>query len=235
MSQAAKDHHEFRLLIFDWDGTLLDSIASILACTRDTLEELGLPPVADDRIRGVIGLGLRETVEVLAPGCDEVLYQAILDVYRRLWVENWSHKPILFPGVPELLADLSRQGYLLAVATAKGRTGLDLDLASTGLGGSFDATRTVSESRSKPDPEMVLDLAAELGVSPNGALVIGDTCHDLEMAGNAGAASVGVCSGSQTRASLESCRPLACLEGVVDLREWLKERARVAAVEGTQS
>lgn len=229
MSEPARHRREFRLLIFDWDGTLQDSIASILGCTRDTLEELGLPPVAEDRIRGVIGLGLRETVEVLAPGCDERLYQAVLEVYRRHWIETWRHRPILFPGVRGLLEDLARQGYLLAVATAKGRTGLDLDLESSGLAGMFDATRTVSESRSKPHPEMVLELTTGLGVPPGETLVIGDTSHDLEMAANAGAGSVGVCSGSQTRARLERCRPLACLDGVAELGDWLTERARVAA------
>lgn len=232
MSRPAKPRQEFQLLIFDWDGTLLDSIASILGCTRETLRELGLPPVPDDRIRGVIGLGLRETVEVLAPGCDEELFQAILTVYRRLWIETWSHRPVLFPGVPELLESFARQGYFLAVATAKGRTGLDLDLAAAGLDRRFDSTRTVSESRSKPHPEMVLSLTAELGVSPGETLVIGDTSHDLEMAENAGAAAVGVCSGSQTRESLERCQALACLDSVMELDPWLADRALTVASAG---
>lgn len=226
VNQTPENRREYRLLIFDWDGTLLDSIGSILACTRVTLEELGLPSVPDERIRGVIGLGLRETVEVLAPGCEEELFQAILDVYRRHWIETWRHKPILFPGVRELLEDLARQGYLLAVATAKARTGLDMDLAATGLAERFDATRTISEARSKPNPEMVLSLTYELGISTRETLVIGDTSHDLEMAHNAGAAAIGVCSGCQTRASLERCRPLACLDFAVELDDWLSAMAR---------
>lgn len=235
MSESPENRREYRLLIFDWDGTLLDSIGSILACTRVTLEELGLPPVADERIRGVIGLGLRETVEVLAPGCDEALFQAVLDVYRRHWIETWRHKPTLFPGVPALLEDLAGRGYLLAVATAKARTGLEMDLQATGLAERFDATRTVSESRSKPHPEMVLSLTDELGVPTTETLMVGDTSHDLEMAHNAGAAAVGVCSGSQSRASLEHCNPLACLDFAVELDTWLDERARLATAGGAVS
>jgi phosphoglycolate phosphatase len=211
----------FNLLVFDWDGTLLDSIASIVECTQQALRDLGLPPVPDEQIRGAIGLGLRETVERFAPGCDEETFQAIVETYGRHWLETYSHQPRLFPGVPALLEKLQQEGYLLGLATAKGRGGLNRDLEATGMGKFFLATRTVDEARSKPHPQMILDIADELGVTIDRTLMIGDTIHDLEMAHNASAAAVAVSSGSESRAVLEQARPLVCLERVTELPTWL--------------
>lgn len=211
----------FSLLIFDWDGTLLDSISSIVACTQQALRDLDQPPVPDEQIRGAIGLGLRETVERFAPGCDEGLFQAIVETYGRHWLETYSHQPRLFPGVRDLLEDLRLEGYLLGLATAKGRKGLTRDLEATGMGEFFLATRTVDEARSKPDPQMILDIADELGVTTERTLMVGDTIHDLEMAHNARAAAVAVCSGSESRATLEEARPLICLDKATELPGWL--------------
>jgi len=211
----------YSLLIFDWDGTLLDSIASIVACTQQALRDLDQPPVLDEQIRGAIGLGLRETVERFAPGCDEALFQAIVETYGRHWLETFSHQPRLFPGVPDLLEGLRLEGYLLGLATAKGRKGLTRDLEATGMGEFFLATRTVDEARSKPDPQMILDIADELGVTTDRTLMVGDTIHDLEMAHNARAAAVAVCSGSESRTTLEEARPLICLDKATELPGWL--------------
>lgn len=211
----------FRLLVFDWDGTLMDSIGSIVACTRATLEDLGLPGLPDEKIRGTIGLGLRETVEVLWPGGGEEVFSQVLECYRKHWLATWRDLPLLFDGVPEMLAELAADGYLLAVATGKSRRGLNHVLEQTGLAGLFHATRTVDEAFSKPHPQMLLDILDELGVKAGDAVMIGDTTYDLEMARSAGTASVGVCTGSHCREELERFGPVACLEGVVGLREWL--------------
>jgi len=211
----------FRLVIFDWDGTLLDSVGSIVECTQATLAELEVADVSESTIRSAIGLGIRETVETLRPGCDEELFQRVLTTYRKHWFGGFSSKPVLFGGIVELLEELDRQGFLLAVATAKGRVGLDADLRSTGLDRLFAATRTVNEAPSKPHPGMVLDILDELGVPPAEALVVGDTTHDLQMAANAGVAGVGVYSGSQPRAALEALAPAGCLASAVDLPAWL--------------
>lgn len=211
----------FRLLVFDWDGTLMDSIGSIVACTRATLEDLGLPGLPDEKIRGTIGLGLRETVEVLWPGGGEEVFSQVLECYRKHWLATWRDLPLLFDGVPEMLAELAADGYLLAVATGKSRRGLNHVLEQTGLAGLFHATRTVDEAFSKPHPQMLLDILDELGVKAGDAVMIGDTTYDLEMARSAGTASVGVCTGSHCREDLERFGPVACLEGVVGLREWL--------------
>lgn len=211
----------YGLLIFDWDGTLLDSISSIVECTQHALRDLEQPPVPDDQIRGAIGLGLRETVERFAPGCDETLFKAIVETYGRHWLETYCHQPRLFPGVRPLLEGLRDEGYLLGLATAKGRRGLTRDLEATEMGDFFLATRTVDEARSKPDPQMIVDIADELGVTTDRALMVGDTIHDIEMAHNARTAAVAVCSGSESRAALEEARPLVCLDRATELPAWL--------------
>lgn len=211
----------YRLVIFDWDGTLLDSIGSIVECTRATLAELEVEQMPESTIRGLIGLGIRETVEALCPGCDEALFERVLTTYRKHWFGGYSTKPVLFAGVAEALGELAGQGYLLAVATAKGRIGLDADLQATGLEERFATTRTVTESPSKPHPGMVLEILEELDVPAAEALVVGDTTHDLRMAASAGVAGVGVYSGSQRRAELEVMAPAGCLASAAELPRWL--------------
>ncbi len=218
------DLHSPRLLVFDWDGTLMDSIGPIVACTQATIQELNLGSVPDETIRGMVGLGLRETIEILSPGCDEPLFARILEGYRRQWHGTYRDMPLLFPGVPEMLRGLAAAGYLLAIATGKSRRGLDYALEQTGLGGLFQATRTADEAFSKPHPQMLLDILDELGVPPRDAVMIGDTTYDLEMARNARTHAVGVCSGGHGREELLDLEPLACLERVVELTAWLAER-----------
>ena len=209
---------EYRLVIFDWDGTLLDSVGSIVECTQVALAELGLDTVPERTIREVLGLGLRETVEILCPGCDEELFHRVVETYRKHWFGGYSTRPILFDGVTETLVELERRGLLLAVATAKGRLGLDADLEVTGLDGRFAATRTINEAPSKPHPGMVLEILEELGVEPAAAVVVGDTTHDLRMAANAG---VAVCSGSHPRGELLALDPAGCLRSAAELPAWL--------------
>lgn len=224
------DPRQLRLLVFDWDGTLMDSIGSIVACTRTVLDELGLGGVSDATIRGTIGLGLRETIDILCPGGGDDVFNRILESYRRHWVATWRDRPVLFEGVAESLKELAEDGYLLAVATGKTRRGLEHALAQTNLDGLFHMTRTVDEAFSKPHPQMLLDILDELGVRPQAALMIGDTTYDLEMARNAGTAAVGVCSGSHCREELQGLEPLACLERVAEVRGWLAELREPAAV-----
>jgi len=216
--------HSPRLLVFDWDGTLMDSIGPMVACTQATIRELNLGSVPDETIRGMVGLGLRETIEALSPGCDEALFDRILEGYRRQWHGTYRDLPLLFPGVPQMLRDLAAEGYLLAVATGKSRRGLDYALEQTRLGGLFQSTRTADEAFSKPHPQMLLDILDELGVHPREAVMIGDTTYDLEMARNARTHAVGVSSGGHSREELLDLEPLACLDQVVELTAWLAER-----------
>jgi phosphoglycolate phosphatase len=219
----------FELLVFDWDGTLMDSIASIVACTQAVLRDLSLGEVEPETIRGTVGLGLRETIDVLHPGCDDALFGRIIESYREHWLGTFRDLPLLFEGVGEALSRLAGEGYLLAVATGKSRRGLDYALETCGLGGLFHATRTADEAFSKPHPQMLLDVLGELGVRPGDAVMIGDTTYDLEMARSARTAGLGVLSGSHGREDLERFSPLACLDNVVELPDWLVERAAVSA------
>jgi phosphoglycolate phosphatase len=213
---------EYKLVVFDWDGTLIDSISTIIECTQATLAELGLPRADEDALRSAIGLGLRETVETFSPGCDDITFDRIVEVYRRLWFGSFSREPSLFEGVECLLEDLSREGRLMAVATAKSRSGLDADLVRTGVGRFFGASRTVDEAPSKPNPGMLIELLEEFGVDSGQSLMIGDSVHDLEMARNAGVAALGVSSGSTCRELLLEERPLDCLDRVTALPGWFE-------------
>jgi phosphoglycolate phosphatase len=214
----------FRLLVFDWDGTLMDSIGTIVSCTQAAIGELELGELPEATIRGTIGLGLRETIDILSPGCDEALFGRILECYRKHWIATYRDAPLLFDGVRGMLEGLADAGYLLAVATGKSRRGLDYVLDQTGLRPLFQATRTADEAFSKPHPQMLLDILDELGVRARDAVMIGDTTYDLEMARSAGTAAVGVCCGSHGREELLRFAPLACLESVVELEPWLAER-----------
>jgi phosphoglycolate phosphatase len=214
----------FKLLVFDWDGTLMDSIASIVACTQAAVRELGLGEVPAPSIRATIGLGLRETIDVLHPGCDDALFERIIDRYRTHWYSTYRDQPLLFAGVAELLPRLAAEGYLLAVATGKSRRGLDYALEASGMADLFHATRTADEAFPKPHPKMLLDILDDLGVRPEDAVMIGDTTYDLEMAKNARTPSLGVLSGSHSRRELEGFTPLACLETVAEVPGWLAER-----------
>lgn len=214
----------FELLIFDWDGTLMDSVATIVACTREAFVGAGFAPPSEEVVRDTIGLGLRESFDRLAPGGGEEVMARVLSCYRERWLADYRERQVLFPGVARLLADLARDGYLLAVATGKSRRGLDDALEQHGIVGLFHATRTADEAPSKPHPRMVLDILDELGVQPGAALMVGDSVHDLEMARAAGVASLGVCSGSHPRPELLRRSPLACLAGVHELPRWLTSR-----------
>ena len=220
----ARGANGFHLLVFDWDGTLMDSVATIVACTRAVIHELDLPVPPEETIRGTIGLGLRDVIEALCPGADEALFGRIVDCYRRQWFATYRDQPLLFPGVDAMLRELAGAGYLLGVATGKSRRGLDYALETSGLAEVFHATRTADEARSKPHPQMLLDILDDLGVAPREAVMIGDTTYDLEMARSARTAGLAVLSGSHGREELERLAPLACLPSVTDVPAWLGGR-----------
>lgn len=213
---------DFRLLVFDWDGTLMDSIGSIVECARAAAIELGVEPAPEEVMRSAVGLGLADTIERLLPGAGPDEARRLIDAYRRHWVETYRARPRLYPRTVEVLEDLADAGYQLALATGKGRRGLDHDLAATGLAGRFLATRTADEAPSKPHPRMLLDLLDEVGAGPAESLMIGDSRWDLEMARNAGVAAVAVATGSWPREELAGWGPLTTLGGVAELPEWLR-------------
>jgi phosphoglycolate phosphatase len=215
----------FELLVFDWDGTLMDSIASIVGCMQRAADDLAVGPVSEARVRRTIGLGLRESMGALGFDAQPDLWDRLVERYRHHWLSDFRHQVVLFPHVPAILETLARRGHRLAIATGKSRRGLARDLDMTGIAGLFDASRTADETLSKPHPQMLLEILDELGVAAGAALVIGDTTFDLEMAAAAGVASVGVTCGSHAPDELVAARPLACLASVAELPAWLEARA----------
>jgi len=210
---------EVRLIVFDWDGTLMDSEAQIVSCLRAVLCDLSLEPLDDETLRNVIGLGLREAVDTLVPGQNEEFCQTFVARYRDHWFNSGGSS--LFAGVGEMLEALRRQQLLLGVATGKSRRGLDRVLGETGLVSHFDATRCADEAPSKPHPQMLLDLMDQLGVTPAQTIMVGDTEYDMEMATNAGAAKIAVTTGVHSEHRLRRHAPLVCLRRISDMPAWM--------------
>jgi len=201
-----------RLLIFDWDGTLCDSLGRIVASVRASALESGLPEPSEEAARNVIGLGLREALALLFPALSDVDLEALRQRYAGQYVERDQEPSPLYPRVLETLRGLREEGFLLAVATGKSRKGLDRVLEGLALGELFDATRCADETCSKPDPMMLRELMEYFGVSPDEALMVGDTTWDLGMARNAGMPRVGVSYGAHAPDRLLPYAPLAVLD-----------------------
>ena len=218
---------KFELLIFDWDGTLMDSEARIVACVEAAVADLGLASPGPEAIRNIIGLGLREAVHTLFPDAGEHLHLDIAEGYRAHFFSPGQTPSALFSGAREVIQTLHQAGYLLAVATGKGRSGLDYALDTTEMGDYFHATRTADETFSKPHPEMLQQILDQLGVMPEQALMIGDTEYDLQMATNARISALGVDYGVHDRDRLLKHRPLACLNRITDIPPWLEEYRQI--------
>ena len=214
----------FDLLVFDWDGTLMDSTAVIVASLQAACADVGLPVPPDERARHIIGLGLHDAMRHVLPGVPPSVYPLVVERYRVQFLAREESAP-LFAGVEETLAALEEAGHLLAVATGKSRRGLERVLVRTGLKTRFHATRCGEESASKPAPDMLNDLCAELGVARERTLMIGDTTHDLQMARNAGVAALAAAFGAHPKAQLVACAPLDCLDEPSALWAWLRSNA----------
>jgi len=217
---------EISLIVFDWDGTLMDSEAQIVSCLRAAVSDLSLEPMDDETLRNVIGLGMREAIDTLISGRDEVFYQAFIANYRRHWFNSGGSS--LFAGVRDMLDIFRRQHFLLGVATGKARRGLDRVLGETGLESCFHATRCADEAPSKPHPQMLIDLMNELDAPPEQTLMVGDTEYDMEMATNAGAAKIAVATGVHSVERLNRHAPLVCLRRISDMPAWLSNAGIVA-------
>jgi phosphoglycolate phosphatase len=215
---------KFDLIVFDWDGTLMDSTATIVACIQGAARDLGLPVPTHKNAAYVIGLGLHEAMEAVLPGIDSRYYPRMVERYRYHYLAQDKGLE-LFQGVREMLADLVRQGYFLAIATGKSRVGLNRALDVTKLLSVFDATRCADETFSKPHPAMLEELTRELGQDMRRTLMIGDTTHDLQMAINAGASGIAVHYGAHAAPELQALEPLYAASSVIDLHAWLNEHA----------
>ena len=211
---------KFELLVFDWDGTLLDSAGAIVGAIKAACRDLDLPEPPDERARHVIGLGLGDALRHAVPELPEELYPHMVERYRHHYLSR-DHELPLFGGAADLVGELAEAGFLLAVATGKSRLGLDRALQSSGLGVFFQASRCADECFSKPHPQMLEELMAEFAMLPAQTLMIGDTTHDLQMAINAGVAGLAVDYGAHPAAALDALAPLARLHNVKELAAWL--------------
>lgn len=220
----------YRLLVFDWDGTLADSAAIIVEALQRSCADLGLPVPDDAAARYVIGLGLDDALRHIAPTLAQQDYPQLSARYRAHYLHRDPEIP-LFPGAVAMLETLAAHGHLLAVATGKSRRGLDRALEQAGVGQHFVATRCADEGRPKPDPDMLLYLMDRLGVRPKEMLMIGDTTHDLLLAANAGIDAVGVAYGAHPADSLLEERSLTIVHSVPELSDWLAANASIAATQ----
>lgn len=214
----------YDLLIFDWDGTLMDSAGTIVACIQQASADLGWEVPSREAASHIIGLGLKEAVETLFPGKPETEHPSLIERYRYHYLSQ-DHEIKLFEGARELVSELHEGGYLLAVATGKARRGLDRAFGHSGLEAYFHASRTADETFSKPHPAMIEELLVELMVMPARALMIGDTTHDLDMARNAGIDALAAGYGAHPREMLAACNPVALCGSFAELAQWLRLNA----------
>jgi len=202
----------------------MDSTSTIVKCIQASARDLGLPVPRDDVASHVIGLGLSEAMQAAMPDVDPKYYPRMVERYRYHFLSK-DHELSLFPGVQQMLQELSQQAYFLAVATGKSRVGLNRALNTFKLLSLFDATRCADETFSKPHPAMLQELTRELGQDMKRTVMIGDTTHDLLMANNAGAAAVAVQYGAHPADQLDACLPLYSAATVAELHQWLNENA----------
>ena len=214
----------FELVVFDWDGTLIDSAGAIVACIQDACRDLGLPVPAAERASHVIGLGLADALAHAVPTLPPAEYGRLAERYRVHFLARDAALP-LFPGTREMLEALRQRGHALAIATGKSRAGLARALQTTALAELFDATRCADQTAPKPEPDMLLELMDELGADPARTVMVGDTSHDLQMAASAGVAAVAVSYGAHPAESLAALAPLALVHSMEELTAWLAANA----------
>lgn len=227
--------NRYELLIFDWDGTLVDSIGRIVESVQVAARACDLAAPDDGAIKGIIGLALPDAIAALYPRMTNF---ALVEAFRRFYSEHYlaleAQPSPLYPGVAEALRAFRDRGQLLAVATGKGRKGLDRVLAGQGWEGFFDVTRCADETAGKPDPLMIQEILAHCGRRPEQALMVGDSVFDLQMAQRAGVDSVAVAYGAQSAEVLRECRPRLVINRFAELAAWLNaaDRAEVDAYVG---
>ncbi len=216
---------EYSLLVFDWDGTLVDSIQRIVDSMRAAADACDLPQLPEQTIRDIIGLGLPEAIAALYPVLEPgARFERFRRVYSEHYIDLEQSPSPFFPGVCEALHAFRAEGYRLAVATGKSRRGLDRVLAGHGWQDFFDVTRCADETASKPHPLMLHEIMALTGSAPQQALMVGDSPFDLQMAHAAGMTAVAVGYGAQGIEVLRESRPHLEVGHFSELAAWLADR-----------
>jgi phosphoglycolate phosphatase len=207
-----------KVVIFDWDGTLIDSVEHIAESLHAASQELGFPVLERTAYRNIIGLGMVEALKFLYPGINSQQMQDVREGYSRWFFSKPTTPQHVFKGMAEVLTDLGSAGLGRAVATGKSRRGLDAALVSSGLHAHFQITRCADETRSKPDPTMLEEIIRFYDIQPDEALMIGDTSYDLEMAQRIGMPAIGVQWGAHDELALKKYGPRSVVSSVTDLR-----------------
>ncbi len=219
--------NELKLLIFDWDGTLMDSVMHIVGSMRSAIQQLGLEPRQEEDMKNVIGLGMHEAIYMLYPEFKNQDFANHFTAAYRTHFFSENAPQSLFEGVVETLETLQQRGYQLAIATGKSRHGLDKVLAETGIGSLFVESRCADETRSKPDPLMLEEILASLDVKPQQAVMIGDTEYDMDMAARADVHRLGVSYGVHEKRRLQKYQPLHILDNISELPNCLNDKFAV--------
>ncbi len=209
------------LVIFDWDGTLLNSLSKIAESMQLGAVDAGLQPRSETDIYCIIGLGLKEALATLYPGAQQSQLDSLSQRYSHHFLIKDQHPCKLYPDVQATLDGLKIAGHRIAVATGKSRRGLERGLANHGWQSFFDATRCADETRSKPDPLMLSELLLELDHDVEEAVMVGDTEFDLEMAAKIGMRRVAVSYGAHSPARLDRHQPEAIIDSLAQLRNLL--------------
>jgi len=214
----------YDLIVFDWDGTVMDSTAVISGSIQAACRDLGLTVPDDETARHVIGLGLDQALRFAVPDMPEAMRPDLVERYRHHFLAQDETIP-LFEGAKETIAELHAAGYWLGVATGKSKAGLSRAMESSRMKNFFHATRTADQTFSKPDPAMLFELMEEMGVSAERTLMVGDTTHDLQMAQNAKVDVVAMSHGAHPPEQLQDLNPLALVDDFEQLRTWFKANA----------
>jgi phosphoglycolate phosphatase len=214
---------KYRVIVFDWDGTILDSPAGIAECIQASCGDLGLEVPDRATASHVIGLGMQELMRAVAPALAPARYGEFVDAYRRHFR---TREPTLqlYPGMRALIEEIAEK-RILGIATAKSRRGLERALDATGLRPYFRASRTADETNPKPHPAMLLELMEDTQTDARSMLMIGDTSHDMQMARAAGVDALAMTYGAHPEDGLRACGPMGCFGDVASLAKWLKANA----------
>ncbi|MGB0663260.1 MAG: HAD-IIIA family hydrolase [Pontibacterium sp.] len=211
----------YKALIFDWDGTVINSTARIVSSMQKASLSLSLEPLSADAVKNIIGLGLPEAIRTLMPGIADNDLEQMKARYSQYYLSDDDTPAQLFDGAHESLTRLKEQGYTLAIATGKSRKGLDRVLAETDTDSLFSITRCADETQSKPHPQMLHEILTHLSLTPNDTLMVGDTEYDLEMGQRAGMHVVATSYGAHAVERLLPYEPKLVMNKFVDLENWL--------------
>ncbi len=216
---------KLRVLIFDWDGTLVDSIKRIVAAMHMASDICAVPRCTDEEVRAIIGLAMPQAYDVLYPAADDAdLKQRYIHAYSEQYLLLEEQPSPFYPGVLDALEHYRSAGYTLAVATGKSRRGLHRVLSGHNMVDYFDITRCADETRSKPDPLMLHEILNYCAATPEQAIMVGDSPFDLRMAKNANVPSVAVSYGAQPLSVLHQEQPILAIDDFYELTTWLQQQ-----------